>query len=449
VTVAGARADILVLGAGAAGLAAAAELARAGRSVLVIEARDRIGGRVWTRRRRDVAVPLELGAEFVHGRGAETTALARRVAAPLIDVPWAHWIASSNGAGLRPMKEAFSRIERAMKPALSLRHDVPFADYLARRRRAFGGAARFARLLVEGFDAAEPQRASTRVLAEEWTGGGAADAPTFRLAGGYGPLLEELARTARQHGARLQLQTAVHSVRWREAGRAARRVEFEGRFLGEPFRAAARVAVITLPLGVLQLPPGVPGAVRFDPPLQAKRAALEQLATGPVVKVLLRFREPFWEHLDGGRYRDAAFFHAPRAAVPTFWTALPLRAPVLVAWAGGPRAARLAGAAPGKVTRHALEGLAAAFGPRGAARARSLLVAADVHDWSTDPFARGAYSYVIAGGRTARRRLAAPLQGLLLFAGEAADTSGNAATVEGALQSGRRAASEALKRLRS
>jgi len=443
-------ADAIVLGAGAAGLAAAAELARAGRSVLVIEARDRIGGRVWTRRRRDVSLPLELGAEFVHGRGAETLALARRAASPLVDVPWEHWIASPNGraGALRPMQEFFPRIERAMKPALSLRHDVPFAEYLARRRRAFGAAAPFARLLVEGFDAAEPERASTRAIAEEWTGEGAADAPTFRLLGGYGPLLDELARAARQHGARMQLQTAVQAVRWRAAGRGARRVEVEGRFLDAPYRASAACAVVALPLGVLQEPRGSRGAVEFDPPLQAKRAALEQLASGPVLKVLLRFREPFWEELDGGRYRKAAFFHAPRAAVPTFWTALPLRAPVLVGWAGGPRAARLSGVAPARITRHALDGLAEVFGSRGAARAQALLVAADVHDWSLDPYARGAYSYVVAGGRTARGRLAAPLKDTLFFAGEAADTGGNAATVEGALASGRRAAAEALKRLR-
>jgi monoamine oxidase len=88
----------------------------------------------------------------------------------------------------------------------------------------------------------------------------------------------------------------------------------------------------------------------------------------------------------------------------------------------------------------AADSVAAIF-PR--ARAADRLEGAHVHDWSADPFARGAYSYVTVGGRTARRRLAAPLAGTLFFAGEATDDE-SAATVEGALRSGERAAREIL-----
>ena len=116
---------------------------------------------------------------------------------------------------------------------------------------------------------------------------------------------------------------------------------------------SALVAIITLPLGVLQYAPGVRGAVQFRPALGEKKEALRRLASGPVLKVAMRFRSAFWEEIDHGRYRDFSFFHSPRAAFPTFWTALPARAPLLIAWAGGPKAARLTGSGKREIIREA------------------------------------------------------------------------------------------------
>jgi len=220
-------------------------------------------------------------------------------------------------------------------------------------------------------------------------------------------------------------------------------VEVAGTFIGKPFHASAARAIITLPLGVLQLPPNAPGAVRFSPHLTDKELALQGLASGPVLKITLRFACPFWEELDDGRYRDAAFFHSPQADFPTFWTQMPLRAPLLVAWAGGPRALRAANnAEPGEVVGRAVAALQTMFGKR--CHIERELEAAYYHDWQQDPFARGAYSYVTVGGGNARRQLAAPIADTLFFAGEATDTQGETATVAGALQSGARAARETL-----
>src|SRR5687767_14862438 len=83
--------DVLIIGAGTAGLAAAAGLAKAGRSALVLEARDRIGGRAWTHIEPGFPAPIELGAEFIHGKAAATFALLNEAAACAIDAPEAHW----------------------------------------------------------------------------------------------------------------------------------------------------------------------------------------------------------------------------------------------------------------------------------------------------------------------------------------------------------------------
>jgi monoamine oxidase len=163
-----------------------------------------------------------------------------------------------------------------------------------------------------------------------------------------------------------------------------------------------------------------------------------------VIKAALLFRTPFWEELDQGRYRGVSFFHSPGAAFPTFWTARPERVPLLVAWAGGPNAARLAKAPARDIVRRAVASLASILGTRGGIEDQ--VAAAWVHHWQQDPLARGAYSYVAVGGHGARRALAEPLEDTLFFAGEAADYEGEHGTVAGALASGERAARQALAR---
>ena len=214
-----------------------------------------------------------------------------------------------------------------MEAAGAPRKDVPFETYIMRnlKERLSAEAQTFALRMVEGYDAADPARVSARAIVEEWTGEGTANDASYRPAGGYGALMGALAGDLAANGARLQLQTAVHAVHWKRG-----HVEVEGVHLGKPFRESASRAIVTLPLGVLQLPPGTPGAVRFSPPLEEKKRALDYLASGPVMRVALKFRTAFWEELEKGRYRDAGFMQSPDALFPTFWTALPARAPLLV-----------------------------------------------------------------------------------------------------------------------
>jgi monoamine oxidase len=432
--------DVIVIGAGAAGLAATSELVQAGRCVLLLEARDRIGGRIWTRQEPGLPVPVEMGAEFVHGHGAITRALLAQVGARVIDADGSHW--TRQAGELKPRGGFFPQIQQALRSSdILAKRDMSFDTFLDRHLADALPleARRFARMMAQGFDAADTSRASARAIVAEWTGDTLGGAPQSRPAQGYASLLAALLPPLHAERLRLQLQTTVQHVRWSKGS-----VEVAGRFLGGPLEFHGRRVIVALPLGVLQQPAGAAGAVRFTPSLKAKRQALQGLASGAVLKLLLRFASPFWETLHAGRYRDASFFHVPQASLRTFWTPAPARAPLLVAWAGGPRAQRLAAATShAGIVRAASAGLRALFG-------KDVDVAGQLegyyyHDWQRDPFARGAYSYVTVGGSDARARLALPIDETLFFAGEATDPD-EGGTVTGALQSGVRAARQVLAR---
>lgn len=432
--------DVIIIGAGAAGLAAARELARSRLSVLVLEARDRIGGRCWSRQEPGLLVPIEYGAEFIHGRPPATFSLLRQAGGRAIGRTGSRWFV--NQGGLQPSDRTglLGEVRKAMLAGRLPGHDVSFHAYLDDRlaKRLSADAVRMARRMVEGYDAADPRRASARAIVDEWTGESTGSDASYRPQGGYSALLAGLAAGLRESTVRLRLHSVVRSVRW-----SSGTVQIAGDLLGQPFRVRAQRAIVTLPLGVLQQPSAASGAVRFLPPLKEKRAALASLACGPALKVSLRFRSAFWERMQQGRYRSAGFFQAPGAPFPTFWTCYPLRAPLLVAWAGGPRAQRLSRLDEGAIIQCALSSLRRLFS--GADEIDAQFEAAYVHNWQRDPYACGAYSYVKVGGAGGRKALAATLDDTLYFAGEAADYEGETGTVAGALQSGVRAARELLQ----
>jgi monoamine oxidase len=433
--------DVLVIGAGAAGLAAASELGAHGLSVCLLEARDRLGGRIHTVHAPGVPIPLELGAEFIHGRAASTLEWLAKINEPIVDATQTRWM---NIRGrLQSSDELFDELKRGLSSTRRPAKDLPFALFLdsVAKRKLSPRVRVFARMLVEGFDAADASRVSTFEILDEWSGNGAADAPTFRPLRGYATVIDALAGTLRDR-AHIQLNSLVKEVRWTRGAVAA-----AGTHLGKAFRVEASRAVIALPIGVLQTPPHMPYGVEIAPALRSKRPALDMLASGPVIKVLLQFHEPFWENLDDGRYRDAAFFQAPQQPFPTFWTSLPIRSSMMVAWSAGPNAARMIGVPDAEIVQRAIQSLQSVFGSRTSVLEH--LSGSRLHDWQADPLSAGAYSYVVAGGRGARRTMAAPIQGTLFLAGEAVDTSGEAATVAGALSSGRRAALEVLRAVRA
>jgi monoamine oxidase len=421
------------VGAGVAGLAAARELRERGVRVEILEARDRIGGRILTHRDARAPAPIELGAEFVHGSAPEVMSIVRQAGLIAVDIPDSRW--ERRGRRRYPSKDFWKRLEHVMSHLSASRDpDRSFHEFLATSPggRKYARDRALAREFVEGFHAADALRISERALAKGGSPhGDPAEQRTGRIVDGYDHVPGWLARKPYDS---VRLRTIVKRIEW-EPG-AVHVDTSKGSY-------AAKAIILTLPIGVLQARPGDTGAVAIHPALSRHEEALSLLTTGPVTRIVLLFREEFWRK---GKLTQMSFLQGSDPDVQVFWTLAPQRAPMLVAWSGGRRGAALSLLSRDERRDRAIASAARQFGlPR--ARLSSLLVDYWTHNWEDDPFARGAYSYPLVGGSTAGASLARPAHGTIYLAGEATVDEAESGTVHGAIESGRRAAKQLSRRL--
>jgi monoamine oxidase len=441
--------DVVVIGAGAAGIAAALALHDKGIAVVVLEARDRIGGRVWTHRDPRAPVPIELGAEFIHGRAEVLEQILQEAQLARIDIAGRRWIARRKQ--ILPLDDFWEQLHRVMR---LLGHestrDRSFHEFLESRSggRRLARERRLTRQFVEGFHAADPRLISTRALADgEIPGADIRETRLARVIDGYDRLIEWMAAPFADC---IRVGAIVTRVRWTRGNVAVEVRHSDGQ---ARFGVQARAAIVTVPLGVLQARPDEIGAVEFDPDLgQAKRESLDLLESGSAVRVVVHLHDRIWASQEFGRKMQSkeldalGFLHSNDRDFPLWWTVYPLRAPVIVGWRGGPGARRLSQLPPVQIEARAIASLARhlRMAPH---RLRSMVENVWTHDWEHDPFARGAYSYQRVGGADAPAALARPLKRTLFFAGESTGTDGGTGTVDAAIVTGRRAAAQVLRAL--
>ena len=432
-------ADVIVVGAGAAGLVAARDLARAGFRVSILEARSRVGGRISTERPAN-SPPIEVGPEFVHGDNKLLWKLVREADAHTVESLETQWVLTDTG--LQRRDALWERIGDVLKMLEPERYSSFGAWLKAGNRDLTPQDVILTREFVQDFHAAPIDRMSALTLKN--TAGGTEESQ-HRLTNGYDRVPLTLAQQCKAAGVEIHLNSVVSHIRWR-----LREVEVSTRgelgVAGPTLRA--RATVITVPLGVLKALPSQMGALQFDPEIPAKRLLWAQLEMGMILRVVLRFDPSFWqesfvpEMLRSGSGSQFGYIHAPGAPVPVWWSAAP--EPILVGWGGGPAAQAMTGKSQTEVVSIALRTLASVFGCSSSALS-SALVEAYWHDWASDPFCRGGYSFSIAGLENAPARLAESVESTLFFAGEATADEAELGTVGGALASGARVASEVLR----
>lgn len=431
--------DVIIIGAGVAGLTAARDLSATGVRVTVLEARDRIGGRVWTQRVDGLAGPIELGAEWISNEGEVRRLLDRHGVALtagegdfVVRTPHGDDDSADQESMMEPVLE---RLQRAMAAYVG---DLPLVEALSRwcSDHALARSREALQRYVQGFHAADPARLSTRWLLEVESSQ-SADASELRAKDGSARL-PSLLQQETAAGVNIELDTVVDRVEW-EAGS----VTVHGRRGSERVAHHARALISTLPLAVMQLPASAEGAVAWTPSLDSagdgKRNALAHLAMGNAWHITLVFKSAFWLTRDD--VPDFLFIQAHDQRVPLWWRYDPPSIPALVGWAAGPRLTGDGTLSDDDLRDLAERSLAAALGVD-RALVQEQLLSLHMHDWTNDPYARGVYSYVLTDGIDAHAWLAESIESTLFFAGEATEGGGYNATMEGAMRSGIRAAKD-------
>jgi monoamine oxidase len=406
--------DVVVIGAGAAGIAAAHALRAAGRRAIVLEARGRVGGRAFTD--ASLGPAYDAGATFIHWAERNPwVAIARGVGVATA--------AESRGGGFqvfadgRPMAEperrrrrdAFRRIESRLETADLDARDRSIAELIGDLGPDLAPVAASGLLLSIGEEAG---RISARDYRRLWSG------DDLVVPSGYGDLV---ARSAA--GLDIRLGEPVEAVRWDGPGVAVTSPS-------GTLRAGA--CIVTVPVGVLKA-----GTIRFVPELPAAtRDALAGLHMGALTKIALK--------LEGDRFGIAPGTNLLEAAAPERLLNLvmfPGGKDLVIGACGGDYARGLCEAGLGEARAQVVDLLARMLG----SDIRKTVREASFPAWWTDPFARGAYSVCDPGHETARDALARPIGERLFIAGEAT-AGGGAMTVGGATLAGRAAAAAVLAR---
>ncbi|HEY6766081.1 MAG TPA: NAD(P)/FAD-dependent oxidoreductase [Candidatus Sulfotelmatobacter sp.] len=437
-------ADVIVVGAGAAGLTAAAELAKAGYSVIIIEARNRVGGRMFTKHDPSVDYPIELGAEFIHGRPPEIWDTLRKHKIRTTEVDGDNWCVRK---GKIHTCDFFEEVDEILKRMNVRGRDESFQSFLDRCcKDASAETKEHAVGYVSGFNAADPAKVSVHWLVQQMRAEEKIDGErAFRPRGGYTALVDILLKRVKKRKVPIQLNTVVERISWQEGAVTVDGKKIDGKKSGKTLTLTARQLLLTVPLGVLQAPPGQTGSIEFQPPLpNQKLTALSGLEMGKVIRVVFTFRKRFWSQIVPGNGKKnlagMSFLFSHDEFFPTWWTTMPKRLPVITGWAPFQSAERVV-AGNTSVADKSLRALSKLLNIE-QKRLEKLLKKVYFHDWQSDPFSRGAYSYAKAGAVNAPEILGRPLKNTLFFAGEATDTTGNNGTVHGAIASGQRAARE-------
>jgi monoamine oxidase len=416
--------DVIVVGAGASGLMAAYELTLAGKKVAVIEARDRLGGRIHTITNHGFSLPVELGAEFIHGKLELTKTLLKKAGISTTDVKGDLW--QKNGHELTLQEDFIEDYSDLEKKCKELKHDIPVSRFIQEylKEDRFEELRFSLKNYVEGYYAADPSKASTYALCEELT---TSDDEQYRINGGYIQLMRFLAEESLNRGCSFHYSSVVEQINWSRNKQEV--ITSSGLF-------QSGKVLITVPLGVLQQE-----KIRFNPGLIQKMNAARQLGFGPVIKIILEFREAFWKkrELTGKHDLDNMSFLFSREKIPTWWTIFPLEIPQLTGWLAGPKAEALKNNTNEELLHKSLLALHQIF-DIGISFLEQQLKAWEIYNWAVDEFNLGGYAFEVVNGPLIRQTLIEPVSNNIYFAGEALFDGLEIGTVEAALVSGKETA---------
>ncbi|MFO7446974.1 MAG: NAD(P)/FAD-dependent oxidoreductase [Ignavibacteriaceae bacterium] len=418
--------DIIIVGAGAAGLMAARELSRSGRSVAILEANNRIGGRIHTLSSNSFSIPIETGAEFIHGELPLTLKILNEAGIPLVEMEGETY--QVKDGSLQQNDNYIEGLPVILAKMKELQQDMPlktfFDEYFSDVK--YEATKKSLRRMVEGYDAADIRKVSTFSIREELSEGGMNK--TIRPAGGYGKMIDFMAEDCGKSGCQIFLSSIVKDIFWKEG-----RVEVRCAN-GEHY--TSRKLLLTVSLGVLKCDDNREAYIRFIPELPGKRSAIKSMEFGTVIKIFMEFREAFWENkkYNVRQMPGLDFLISDTPPITAWWTQLPDKTPLITGWMAGPNAEKIQSLDDDAIFEKTISLLADLF-KTDKSFITGQLKAQKVVNWYTDPYSCGAYAYVSTQSSKARKILAEPVENTLFFAGEALYDGSAIGTVEAALAS--------------
>lgn len=415
---------VLVVGAGIAGLAAAQKLHASGFQVVVLEARDRIGGRIWTD--RSLGVPIDMGAAWIHGiNGNPIADLAGEVGAKTFVTDDDNVIVydrTGNPLADRVLERGEGEYEKLFDAIAALAEDLDSDISIAEAIRRINPNALndlLMRYQLGAYLEFDTGSAIEKLSTLTWDNDEAFPGQDALLPEGYDAIANFLAK-----GLEIKTGQVVQAIAYE--GDEVRIATNQGTFAGQ-------CAVITLPLGVLKK-----GSVAFTPPLpQAMRRAIALVGMGTVNKVVLRFQQPFWDP----EVQYFGFTSPIKGQYPYFLNTRTFSSTnALVTFGLGNAAIAMETQSNAKIQADVTHALKTMFGSRVPSPQNML-----VSRWSSDPFAGGAYSYSSVGATLDDfNRMGQPIANKLFFAGEHTSTNYRA-TVHGAYLTGLREAKRIME----
>jgi monoamine oxidase len=419
--------NVIVIGGGAAGLMVAFELSKHKYNVTVLEAKNRLGGRIFTVDEASFSQPVEAGAEFIHGDMPLTQSLLKQAGVSYYAVEGEMFHLKDGKFKKEHNTPGWHQLMQQMK---ALKTDISLADFLttyyndekhkALRKSVEGFAG--------GFDLADIQTVSTKSLYYEWS---KESGRQYRINGGYIQLINYLFSQCTNNGCTIETDCCAKKISWQNN---------EVDILTMCSRLfKSDLVVITVPVGVLQAKTNDENYMEFTPSIHQHMRAAENIGFGGVIKVVLEFTQNFWKNKE----KNTGFIFID-GAMPTWWTQLPIDNAILTGWIGGNKANLLKEYSDDEILQTALASLANAFAIP-VDHLKTKLKASFVANWCKEPDINGGYSFNTLYSDEAKNMLQQPVNNTIYFAGEALYNGPYGGTVEAALESAKKTVHEILR----
>lgn len=411
---------IIIVGAGACGLMAARELAKGGKEIVILEARDRVGGRILPLPQNAFKYPAQGGAEFVHGSAPVTRQVMQEAGLTYVPKDGYVWNYNDNqiiqGGRATPHLNEFLDTLKELKEDMTISSffDKYFSDdnYSVLRNSIF--------TRVKNYYAGDPERTSTfavlnDLLSDEEIEG--------RIKEGYGAVLDFLVNECVEKKVRIHLNSEVKAIDMKNNDISIA--------CQDGNTCLAEKVIITVPLPLLY-------SINFNPQIPEKLAATSQIGFGGAIKIIISFKERWWVNGHSPDLKSMNYL-VSNEAISVMWTQYPNETAILTCWLGGTHADKYKDLTENEILEIAYTSLTTMFKVN-TSTLKKLTLQSKVMNWYNDPFSKGAYSYPTVETERAIAELKKPVDNRLFFAGEAITNDKVMGTVEAALMSGQETA---------